>query len=119
MRFIFLCLNRVYRPLVKKNDLEASAEKSKHILTSREKNARQNRNIKLGSKPFEIVVKLKYLRTTRTNKNCVHEGITSRFNYGISCYHLTQNILSSRLSSKNKRSKLYIIIISPVVIYEF
>jgi len=55
------------------------------MLTSREQNAQLNRNIKLGSKSFEIVVRLKYLRTTMTNKNCVHKEITSRFKCGISC----------------------------------
>jgi hypothetical protein len=49
------------------------------MLTSREQNARQNRKIKLGSKSFEIVARLKYLRTTLTNKNCLHEEIMGRF----------------------------------------
>ena len=86
------------------------------MFTSREQNARHNRNTKLGSKSFEIVARLN--EKTLTNKNCVHEEITGRFNYGISCYHLAQNILSSRLSSKNIRIKLYIIIILPVALYE-
>jgi hypothetical protein len=34
--------------------------------------------------------------------------VKSRFNSGNSCYHSVQNVLSSRLVSKNAKVKLYI-----------
>jgi hypothetical protein len=79
------------------------------MLTLREKNARNNRSIKLGSKSFEIAVKFKYSRTNLINKNLFNEEITSGCNYGICFYYLAQNtcILSSRLSSMYRMRVYY------------
>jgi hypothetical protein len=40
-----------------------------------------------------------------------------RLNYGNACYHSVQNILSSRLLSKNLQIRIYKTIILPVVLY--
>jgi hypothetical protein len=48
----------------KEIDLDVNAEKTKHMVISRDKNARQNSNIKTGNKSFERIEQLKYLRTT-------------------------------------------------------
>jgi hypothetical protein len=56
--------------------------------------------------------------TTVTNQNLIHEEIKRRFNSGNVCYHSVQNLLSSRLLSKNLKIRIYKTIILPVVVYE-
>jgi hypothetical protein len=46
-----------------------------------------------------------YLGMTLTYQNDIHDEIKSRLNSGNACYHSVQNILSSRLVSKNQCSK--------------
>jgi hypothetical protein len=65
----------------------------------------------------ENVVKLRYLGTTTTNKNSIQEEIKSRLNSGKVCYSSVQNILSSRLLSRNLKIKTYKMITLPVVLY--
>jgi hypothetical protein len=47
----------------------------------------------------------------------IQEEIKRRLNSINACYHLVQNILSSRLLSKNIRIRIYKTIILPVVLY--
>ena len=56
-----------------------------------------------------------YLGTTLTNQNATQEEIKSRLRSGNSCYYSVQNLLSSRLLSKNLKIKIYRTIILPVV----
>jgi hypothetical protein len=58
-----------------------------------------------------------FFGTTITNQNLIQEEIKRRLNSGNACYHLVQNLLSSRLLSKNKRIRIYKTIILPVVLY--
>ena len=46
-----------------------------------------------------------YRGTTLTDKNSVQEEIKSRLKLGNACYHSVQNLLSSRLLSKNLKIK--------------
>jgi hypothetical protein len=62
------------------------------------------------------VEEFKYLGTTLTKRNSIHEEIKSRLNLGNACYHSVQNLLSSRLPSKNTKIWVYRTIILPVVL---
>ena len=59
----------------------------------------------------------KYLGTTLTNQNSIAEEIKSKLKSGSACYHSVQNLLSSRLLSKNFKLEIYTAIILPVVLY--
>jgi hypothetical protein len=52
-----------------------------------------------------------------TNQNLIQEEIKRRLNFGNACYHSVQNLLSSRLLSKNLKIIIYKTIILPVVLY--
>ena len=60
------------------------------------------------------VEEFKYLGTTLTNKNSILEEIKSRLRLRNACYHFVQNLLSSRLLSKNLKIKIYKTMILPV-----
>ena len=59
----------------------------------------------------------KYLGTTLTHQNSFAEEIKSGLKSGNACYHSVQNLLSSRLLSKNLKIKIYRSVILPVVLY--
>jgi hypothetical protein len=77
--------------------LEINAEKTKYMIMSRYQNSGQNQNIRIANESFENVVKFKYLGTTLTNQNDIHDEIQSRLNSGNTCYYSVQNLFSSRL----------------------
>jgi hypothetical protein len=81
--------------------LEINVEKTEYMLLSYRQNVSQNRNIKIMNRSYENVSQLKYLRTTVTNQNLIREEIKRRLNSGNACYHSVQNLLSSRLLSRN------------------
>jgi hypothetical protein len=76
------------------------------MLVSRDQNAGQNRGIKIGNRSFENVTQFKYLGTTVTNQNLIQEEIKRILNSGNACYHSVQNLLSSRLLSKNIKVRI-------------
>jgi hypothetical protein len=77
----------------------------------------QKHNIKIANRSFEGVAKFKYLRTTLTDQNRMHEEIKSRINSRKACYRSVQSLLSSRLLSRNLKVKICKNITLPVVLY--
>jgi hypothetical protein len=63
------------------------------------------------------VSQFKYLGITVTNRNLIQEEVKRRLNSGNVCYHSVQNLLSSRLRSKNLKIRIYKTIILPVILY--
>jgi hypothetical protein len=61
--------------------------------------------------------RFKYLGMTVTNQNLIQEEIKKRLNSSNACYYPVQNILSSRLLSKNVQIRTYKTILLPVVLY--
>jgi hypothetical protein len=97
--------------------LEVNVEKTKYMLVSRDQNAGQNRDIKIGNRSFGNVSQFKYLGTTVTNQNLIQGEIKRRLKSCNACYHSVQNLLSSCLLSKNIKIILCNTIILPVVLY--
>jgi UDP-galactopyranose mutase len=84
---------------------------------SRDQNAGRNHSVRIDNNTFERVEEFKYLGKTLTNQNSISEEIKSRMRSGNACYHSVQNLLSSRLLSKNLKIKIYRTVILPVVLY--
>jgi hypothetical protein len=71
--------------------LEENPEKTKYMLMSRSQKVGQKHSIKIANRSFEYVAKFKYLGTTITDQNDMHEEIKSRLNTGNACYHSVQS----------------------------
>jgi hypothetical protein len=54
--------------------LEVNVEKTKYMLVSRDQNAGQNRDIKIGNRSFENVSQFKYMGSTVTSQNFYSGG---------------------------------------------
>jgi len=73
--------------------------------------------VRTDNSTFERVEDFKYLGTALTNPNSIPEEIKNTLRSGNACYHLVQNLLSSRLPSKNVKIKVYRTTILPVDLY--
>jgi len=73
--------------------------------------------VRSDNSTFESVEEFKYFGTTLTNQNSIAEEIKCRLTSGNACYHSVQNLLSSRLLSKNVKINVYRTIILPDVLY--
>jgi hypothetical protein len=86
-------------------------------LLSHHQNVGQNPDIKTANRLFENGSQFKYMGAMVTNQNLIQEEIKRRLNSGNACYHSVQNLLSSRLLSKNVKIRIFKTIILPVVLY--
>ena len=87
------------------------------MIMSRDQNAGRIQSVRIHNSTFERVEEFKYLGTTLTNQNSIAEKIKSRLRSGNACYYSVQNLLSSRLLSKNLKLKIYRTIILPIFLY--
>jgi hypothetical protein len=76
------------------------------MLLSRHQNVGRNRGIKIANRSFGNVSQFRYLGKSVTNQNLIQEEIKRRLNSGNACYHSDQNLLSSRLLSKNLKIRI-------------
>jgi hypothetical protein len=86
--------------------LQVKPEETKYVLMSHSQKIGQKHSVKIANRPFEDVAMFKYLGTTLTNQNDMHEEIKSRLNSGNACCHSVQCLLSSCLFSRNLEVKI-------------
>ena len=86
--------------------LEVNADKTKYMVMSRYRNAGRGHSVKIDNSSIERVEEFKYLGTTLTDQNSIQDEIKSRLKLGNACYYSVQNLLSSRLLSKNLKIKI-------------
>jgi hypothetical protein len=76
-----------------------------YMVMSRDQNAGRIHSVRTDNSAFERVDEFKYLGTTLTNQNSIAEEIKSRLRSGNAHYHSVQNLLSSRMLSKNLKDQ--------------
>jgi hypothetical protein len=82
--------------------LEINAEKTKYMIMSLHPNSGQDQNMRTANESFENVAKFKYLGTTLTNQNDIHDEIKSRLNSDNACYYSAKKKILSVLYKKPK-----------------
>ena len=73
--------------------------------------------MEINGMKIEEVIKTKYLGTTETKDTIIEEEIKERIAAGNRASFTNQQILRSKLISKNTKMKLYKALIRPVVVY--
>ena len=91
----------------KETGLEVNAHKTKYMTVSRDQNSGRIHSMKIDNSSIERVEEFKYLGTKLRNQNSIQGEIKSRLTLGNACYYSVQNLLSSRLLSKNLKIKIY------------
>jgi sorting nexin-29 len=76
--------------------LEINAEKTEYSVMSHHQSSRENQNKRIVNESFENMAEFKYLGTTLTNQNDIHDEMKNRLNSG-NGYRYIQNLLSSCL----------------------
>ena len=77
------------------------------MVMSPDQNAGRIHSVRIDNSTFESVEEIKYLGTALTHQNSIPEEIKNRLGLGNACHHSVQNLLSSRLLSKDLKIKLY------------
>ena len=75
------------------------------MVMSRDQNAGRIDSVRIDNSTFERVEEFKYSGKL-TNQNSIPEEIKSRLRSGNACYHSLQNLLGSRMLSKNLKIKI-------------
>jgi hypothetical protein len=83
----------------KKIGLEVNTDK--YMVMSRDWNAGRGHGVKIDNSSIERVEEFKYLGATLTDRNSIQEEIKSRLKLGNACCYSVQNLLCSRLLSRN------------------
>jgi len=81
----------------KASGLEVNADKTKHMVMSRDQNAGRSHSTETDNNLCAMLEEFKYFATTLTNQNSIQEEIRGRLKSGYPCYHSVQNLLSSSL----------------------
>jgi hypothetical protein len=76
-------------------------------INAKHRNAWRGHSVKIDNSSIERVEEFKYLGTMLTDQNSIQEEIKSRLKLRNACYHSVQNLLSSRLLSKNLKWRYY------------
>jgi hypothetical protein len=97
--------------------LELNAKKTKYMTIPRDKYARQNHKVNLGDMSFEMLERFRYLGTTLTKQNSIHEDVKNIIKSANVWYNSAQNPLPSSLLSENINVKIYRTVLLPVVLY--
>jgi hypothetical protein len=84
---------------------------------SRDQYAEQYSNVPISNKLFEKVENIRYFGINLANQNSILEEINSTLKSRNASYNSVQNLLSSRLLSKNVKLKIYRTILLPGVFY--
>ena len=87
------------------------------MVMSRDRNAGRGHRVKIDNSSIERVEELKYLGMSLTDQNSIEEEVKSRLKLGNVCCYSVQNVLSSRLLSKDLKIKIYRNIILPMILY--
>jgi hypothetical protein len=74
--------------------------------------------MKIANRTFQNVAQFKHMGTTVAIQNLIQEEIKRRLNSDNDCYYSIPSLVSSRLLSKNVKSRICKIIILPVILYE-
>jgi hypothetical protein len=98
-------------------EINAKKKKTKYMIMFCHLNSGQNQNIRMANELYENVAEFKYLGTTLTYQNDIHDEMKSRLNSGNACYNSVQNLSSFCLMSKSLKIKIYKTVTLPGVLY--
>ena len=87
--------------------MEVSADNTKYMVISGDRDTGRSHNIKIDSNSFERAEEFKYLGRILANQNSIQEENKSRLQSGNACYISVKNLLSSSLLSKNLQIMIY------------